>query len=102
MLAVEEWLTPNGRVIWHKGITPDQTVTLDPGTNILTPESERTMTAAQLQSSGDKQLLKAMSLLNRTANNHLSAPVQTAIRPSIDTTSLLALEPSWLEQFAFV
>ena len=101
MLAIEEWLTPNGRVIWHKGITPDQVVTLDPNINILTPESERTMTTDQLQSSSDKQLLKAMSLLNRTADNHLSAPIQTTTSSTIDT-SLLALELSWLQQFAYV
>ena len=101
MLAVQQWLTPNGRVIWHKGITPDQVVTLDANTNILTPESERTLTVDQLQSSSDKQLLKAMGLLNRTAQNQLSAPVQTTLDLSIDP-SLLALEPSWLEQFAFI
>jgi carboxyl-terminal processing protease len=30
LLAVEEWLTPKGHVIWHKGITPDQSVVLAP------------------------------------------------------------------------
>jgi carboxyl-terminal processing protease len=30
MLAIEEWLTPNGRVIWHQGITPDVVVSLTP------------------------------------------------------------------------
>ncbi len=28
LLATEEWLTPAGRVIWHKGITPDVSVDL--------------------------------------------------------------------------
>jgi carboxyl-terminal processing protease len=30
LLAVEEWLTPAGHVIWHKGISPDLSVTLPP------------------------------------------------------------------------
>ncbi len=63
MLAVEEWLTPNGRVIWHKGIAPDQTIALPSDATELTPEAERDMTAAQVQASGDQQLLKALQLL---------------------------------------
>ncbi len=63
MLAIEEWLTPNGRVIWHKGITPDQVVMLAADATALTPEAERDMTAAQLQASGDQQLLQALGLL---------------------------------------
>ncbi len=63
MLAVEEWLTPSGRVIWHKGIAPDQTITLASDAIALTPEAERDMTAAQLQASSDQQLLQALHLL---------------------------------------
>jgi carboxyl-terminal processing protease len=63
MLAVEEWLTPNGRVIWHKGIAPDQAVTLASDATALTPEAERDLTAAQLQASTDQQLLQALKLL---------------------------------------
>ncbi len=63
MLAVEEWLTPNGRVIWHKGIAPDQVVALPSDATALTPEAERDMTAAQLQASSDRQLLQALDLL---------------------------------------
>jgi carboxyl-terminal processing protease len=28
LLATEEWLRPNGRAIWHKGITPNMEVSL--------------------------------------------------------------------------
>lgn len=102
MLAVQQWLTPKGRVIWHKGITPDQAVTLDANTNILTPESERTLTADQLQASTDAQLIKALGLLNRSANNTPNQPTQAiTLNPPIDP-SLLALEPWLIEQFAFV
>ncbi len=75
MLATQEWLTPKGRVIWHKGITPDQTVSLATTATTLTPESERTMTPAQLQSSDDVQLLQALHDLTQSAGG--SATPQT-------------------------
>ncbi len=70
MLATQEWLTPDGRVIWHKGIVPDQPVTESATATMLTPEGERTMTAAQLQSSDDAQLLQAIHQLSQSANNN--------------------------------
>lgn len=63
ILAIKEWLTPKGRVIWHTGIKPDVEVKLDLNVNPLFPEAERTMTATQLQTSKDAQLLKALELL---------------------------------------
>jgi carboxyl-terminal processing protease len=64
LMAVEEWLTPSGRVIWHKGIAPDVSVTLATNTAPLTPEAEKGMTAAQIRASGDAQLLKGIELLS--------------------------------------
>ncbi len=63
LIAVQEWLTPSGKTIWHKGITPDVTVSLPHNVSPLTPEVERSMTAAQVRSSGDAQLLKGYELL---------------------------------------
>jgi carboxyl-terminal processing protease len=63
LLAIEEWLTPAGHVIWHKGITPDVVVALAAGASPVFPETERTMNVAQLQHSGDAQLLRALELL---------------------------------------
>ena len=63
LLATEEWLTPNGRVIWHKGITPDQVVALPAGVAPVTPDMEQSMTAAQVQASGDQQLLDGINAL---------------------------------------
>ena len=63
MLAVREWLTPKGRTIWHKGITPDVTVPLPAGAPSLLPEAEQGMTLAQLRASKDLQLLRALELL---------------------------------------
>jgi carboxyl-terminal processing protease len=64
LLATQEWLTPKGRVIWHQGIAPDQAIPLPSGTNPLFPTAERGLSAAQVQSSGDAQLLKALQLLS--------------------------------------
>ena len=38
LLATEEWLTPAGRVIWHKGIAPDVSVDLATTVNLFLPE----------------------------------------------------------------
>lgn len=65
LLATEEWLTPNGRVIWHKGIAPDVTISLANTVTPLIPESAKGLTAIQLQSSQDAQLLKAISVLSK-------------------------------------
>ena len=62
LLAVEEWLTPSGRSYWHAGITPEVGVSLAPEVAPLTPETERNMTAAQLRSNGDIQLLRALEM----------------------------------------
>ena len=63
MLAVEEWLTPDGHVIWHHGITPDVVVSLPPEETPLLPVTERELTAEKLRESGDVQLLRALDLL---------------------------------------
>jgi carboxyl-terminal processing protease len=63
LLAVEEWLTPKGESFWHKGIEPEQAVTLPPEVTPLLPNGEREMTAAQLHANADRQLLKAINVL---------------------------------------
>jgi len=64
LLATQEWLTPKGRTIWHQGISPDQSISLPAGTYPLYPPVESRLTPAQVQSSGDAQLLKALQLLS--------------------------------------
>jgi carboxyl-terminal processing protease len=66
LLAIEEWLTPSGNTIWHTGLNPDILVPLAAATAPLFPEAETGLTQTQLQSSGDDQLLKAISLLSPT------------------------------------
>jgi len=62
-LAVVEWLTPSGKSIWHTGLTPDDIVTLATNVAPLIPDAFTGMTQAQLQASGDQQLLDAISAL---------------------------------------
>jgi carboxyl-terminal processing protease len=68
MLAIEEWLTPDGHVIWHHGITPDAVVPLPPEVTPLLPVTERELTAEKLKDSGDVQLLRALDLLIQLLN----------------------------------
>ncbi len=65
LLATKEWLTPDGQVIWHKGIPPDVTVALPANVNPLFPDSEKDLTLEKLRASGDAQLLRAMEVLQR-------------------------------------
>ncbi len=65
MLAIEEWLTPDGHVIWHNGITPDVVVSLPPEATPLSPLTERELKAEKLRESGDVQLLRALDLLRQ-------------------------------------
>jgi carboxyl-terminal processing protease len=65
LLAVEEWLTPDGKTIWHKGITPDVVVTLPEGATPLFPLEEMGMTPQQFRESKDPQLLEALALVTR-------------------------------------
>jgi len=66
VLGTEEWFYPNGTNAYHKGYTPDQPVTLPSTVQPLTPlvATEDNLTYAQVQQSGDAQLLKAISDLN--------------------------------------
>ena len=65
MLAIEEWLTPDGHVIWHHGITPDVVVPLPPDVTPLIPANEKELTAEELRKSQDVQLLRALDLFQK-------------------------------------
>jgi carboxyl-terminal processing protease len=62
VLAIQEWLTPSGKTIWHTGLTPDTVVSLAAGVAPLFPQAEKGLSQAQIQSSGDQQLLAAMGM----------------------------------------
>jgi carboxyl-terminal processing protease len=63
LLATELWLTPNERVIWHQGIKPDVEEKLIATISPSLPETERTMTADELNNVKDTQLKKGLELL---------------------------------------
>jgi carboxyl-terminal processing protease len=65
LLAVVQWLTPNGHSIWHKGIDPDVKIELPLGVEPLLPEEEEDLDAASLASTKDVQLLEALKLLQK-------------------------------------
>lgn len=65
LLAVDQWLTPKERQIWHKGITPDIKVEMPTGASILLPESGTKLSAKTLSDSKDAQLLKAIEVLKK-------------------------------------
>jgi carboxyl-terminal processing protease len=64
-LAVERWLTPEGELIFGKGIAPDVEVTLGPSDVPVEPQALDGLTPEQLQELGDPQLLRAIELLGQ-------------------------------------
>jgi len=65
LIAVAEWLTPNGRRIWRQGIAPDIVVNLPDGASVMLPEMEGDLAAAgRAGKIEDKQLLKAIEILS--------------------------------------
>ena len=69
LLAVQEWLTPDGHTIWHKGINPDLPVALPLQASPLLPAMIRGMTREELMKSGDAQLLRALDILEKTRDD---------------------------------
>lgn len=65
LLGTEQWLTPNGHLIWHQGITPDVEVELPPDVVPLTPQTLGALTPEQVQESQDTQLQRALELLQQ-------------------------------------
>ncbi len=79
LLAIKEWLTPGGRLIWHRGIVPDVAVPLPPEVSPLFPEGERGLSPLALRASGDVQLLRALDLLQHPPGQEARLPA--ASRP---------------------
>jgi carboxyl-terminal processing protease len=65
LLAVEEWLTPNGQSFWHKGVTPDFPVALPNNATALFPGVEKNLSEKEFLESDDRQLLDAVKLVSR-------------------------------------
>lgn len=65
LLAIQEWLTPDGHTIWHKGITPNVLISLPSEVPPTFPEEERNMTPQKLKESRDSQLLEALDMVSK-------------------------------------
>lgn len=63
LLAVEEWLTPDGHSFWHKGLEPTDKVKLPAEARILRPQAMKGMNAPALHKSGDTQLLAGLDAI---------------------------------------
>ncbi len=65
LLAVEEWLTPGGRVIWKQGLEPDLIVLLPEDVAPLMRLQLRGLSPEELRNSRDVQLLRALEELKK-------------------------------------
>ncbi len=64
LVATLQWLTPNGRVIWHQGIKPDEKISLPAGVAPLTPSILKTLNERDYKASRDLQLQRAVEWLS--------------------------------------
>jgi len=64
-LGTADWLTPAGHAIFGVGIKPDQTVDLPSTAQPIDPADMSKVTAAQVNASGDTQLLAALADLGQ-------------------------------------
>jgi carboxyl-terminal processing protease len=58
-----EWLTPNGRVIWHEGIAPDVTVERPADVEPIDPDDLRSLSPADVTGLDDPQMARALELV---------------------------------------
>ena len=63
-IGTVEWLTPDGRRIWHEGIAPDVPIALPDGVVPLTPDDVRDLTPAEVDGTQDAQLDKALEAVD--------------------------------------
>jgi carboxyl-terminal processing protease len=63
LLATAEWLTPKGRVIWHKGISPDVEVNLPQKASVIYPDDDTKLTEEELKKTTDSQFKKGLEVL---------------------------------------
>jgi C-terminal processing protease CtpA/Prc len=66
-IGTAEWLTRNGKSVWRVGVVPDIKVAMPDRAEPITPADFRRGGDSGLQSSGDAQLLEALSLLATSA-----------------------------------
>jgi carboxyl-terminal processing protease len=62
-IGVERWVTRDGRPIWREGLEPDIKVELADEATPLRPDDVADLSAAELASSSDTQVLRALEVL---------------------------------------
>jgi carboxyl-terminal processing protease len=73
LLAIEEWLTPDGQSYWHKGISPEIEVPLAQDVNPVIPADIKQISAEELQYSKDVQVVRALQWLTQPGTNNPTA-----------------------------
>ncbi|MEI7644799.1 MAG: S41 family peptidase [Chloroflexales bacterium] len=68
LLGTQQWLTPQGRLIRGQGVAPDVKVELQDSVAPLSPVEAAALDAAQLRSSADVQLARAVELAAKAAS----------------------------------
>jgi len=63
LVGTLEWLTPDGRQIWHHGITPNVVVALPTAARVVTPDQLKSGGASALTTANDAQLKAAVAAL---------------------------------------
>jgi len=83
LLGTSQWLTPHGRLIRKHGIDPDVVVELPAGTNLLSPLELKEMTLAEVLTSEDEQLLKALEVLDALPQSDVDIylPIESELIP---------------------
>ncbi len=64
LVGTVEWLTPNGRQIWHRGIAPDTAVALPTTAHVLTPDDIKKDGAAAVTAANDTQIKAAVDAIS--------------------------------------
>jgi carboxyl-terminal processing protease len=82
MLAVEQWLTPDGQTIWHKGIVPDTIVAQGKDLDLIVPSQLKAMTREAFLSNPDVQLVKAVQMLAAAQPLSVTTPLSAAQPPA--------------------
>ena len=72
-IGTEEWLTRNGRSIWHRSLAPDEIVALPRGEQPLTPSELRGFPPAHLAAARDTQFRTALHDAEQAVGVHLAA-----------------------------
>ncbi|MDQ3407939.1 MAG: S41 family peptidase, partial [Chloroflexota bacterium] len=68
-VGIERWLTPDGELIFDRGIAPDEVVELPVDGELLEPSDLSELSPEAFASSSDNQLQRAVELLRETLDD---------------------------------